>query len=161
LRKQLEAFHGHIDPKAVDFAWPHLSEDDPYIRFAARVAIEWQPVATWQERALAESEPNRAAIALIALCRCGDKSLQPRIVRKLNQLLDSSSTHTALLPILRGYELCFIRMGAPSSDVASQIPKRRDLPEFAVPARDVSAARISAFAEPGREDDPASFDGDA
>src|SRR5207248_1365708 len=42
LRRELEALHGHKDPRAVDFAWPHLSSEDRFIRFAARIAIEWQ-----------------------------------------------------------------------------------------------------------------------
>ncbi len=42
---QLEAFHGKQDPKAVEAAWPHLGDKDRFIRWAARTAIEHQPVA--------------------------------------------------------------------------------------------------------------------
>ena len=59
LRHELEAFHGHVDGAAVETAWPHLSSKDRYIRFAARIAIESQPVATWQQKALAEKIPRR------------------------------------------------------------------------------------------------------
>ncbi len=126
LLTELESFHGHVDPKAVDVAWPYLSHADATIRFAARVAIEWQPVATWQERALTETNSQRAALAMIGLCRCADKSLQPRILKRLNQLFDARSQNTDLLTILRGYELCFIRMGAPSTELAAEVEKRLD-----------------------------------
>ena len=55
LRRSLEAFHGHADPKAVDAAWPHLGHPDRFIRYAARVAIEFQDPKDWQDRALAET----------------------------------------------------------------------------------------------------------
>ena len=54
---QLEAFHGQQDPKAVEAAWPHLGHPDRFIRFAARVALEHQDPKTWQDRALAETDP--------------------------------------------------------------------------------------------------------
>ncbi len=42
LRHTLEAFHGHADSKAVEVAWPYLGHSDRFIRWAARVAIEFQ-----------------------------------------------------------------------------------------------------------------------
>jgi putative heme-binding domain-containing protein len=69
LRHELEAFHGHQDPKAIDAAWPHLSSKDRHIRWAARTAIEHQPVATWKEKALTESDPAKQVNALLALAR--------------------------------------------------------------------------------------------
>ncbi|MGL6095770.1 MAG: PQQ-dependent sugar dehydrogenase, partial [Fimbriiglobus sp.] len=35
LRRELEAFHREPNPKALEFAWPHLNSDDRWIRFAA------------------------------------------------------------------------------------------------------------------------------
>jgi hypothetical protein len=55
LRRSLEAFHGVKDAKAVDAAWPHLGHDDRFIRFAARLAVEAQPVGQWRSRALSET----------------------------------------------------------------------------------------------------------
>ena len=57
----LEAFHGHADPKAVEAAWPYLSNPDRFLRYAARVAVEFQDPATWREKALAETNPQAAA----------------------------------------------------------------------------------------------------
>ena len=67
LRHQLEAFHGHPDPGAVAAAWPHLGHPDRFISWAARVALEHQPRATWQAQALDESDPAKHLPALLAL----------------------------------------------------------------------------------------------
>ena len=32
LRHKLEAFHDHVDPAAVNAAWPHLASDDHFMR---------------------------------------------------------------------------------------------------------------------------------
>ena len=42
LRHKLEAFHGHADPEAVEVAWAYLGHPDRFIRWAARVAIEFK-----------------------------------------------------------------------------------------------------------------------
>lgn len=68
-RRRLEAFHGKQDPAAVAAAWPYLGSDDRYLRYAARVALEHQPASQWRERALAETSPQAAITALLALVR--------------------------------------------------------------------------------------------
>lgn len=69
IRRALEAFHGKQDPKAVAFAWPHLSSDDRFIRAAARVAIEHQPLAEWEAKAFAETNITAQLEALLAVTR--------------------------------------------------------------------------------------------
>ncbi|WP_153556825.1 c-type cytochrome [Roseimaritima sediminicola] len=69
LRRSLERFHGRQDRSAVATAWPHLSHDDRFIRFAARTALEHQPVETWADRALTEPDPKKQVEALLALAR--------------------------------------------------------------------------------------------
>ena len=58
-RHRLEAFHGKKDAGAVGAAWPYLSDPDRFMRFAARTAIEHQPVEEWADKALAESDPKK------------------------------------------------------------------------------------------------------
>jgi len=70
-RRALEAFHGKIDPAAIESAWPHLGDPDPWIRGAARVVLEWQPVATWSEKALASGGDLAGLTARLALARAG------------------------------------------------------------------------------------------
>ncbi|MDP3072808.1 MAG: c-type cytochrome [Opitutaceae bacterium] len=67
LRRSLEVFHGKEDPAALAKAWPHLAHSDRHIRWAARIAIEHQPVATWADKALAERNPAIQVEALLAL----------------------------------------------------------------------------------------------
>ena len=69
LRRSLDRFHGRQDSSAVSVAWKHLSSDDRFIRAAARTAIEHQPVATWADKALTESDPAIQVEALLALAR--------------------------------------------------------------------------------------------
>ncbi|HEY1067648.1 MAG TPA: c-type cytochrome, partial [Pirellulales bacterium] len=111
LRHKLEAFHGKVDPAAVEFAWPHLNSRDRALRFAARVAIEWQPVDTWKAKALAETKPTASILALCALARSGgkDAALEAAIVDKLNALPFNRLTEEQLLDALRVYQLTFIR----------------------------------------------------
>ncbi len=121
LRHELEAFHGVQDPKAVEFAWQYLNSPDRALRFAARVAIEHQPVASWHAKALAETRTTGSIYAMIALARYGDKSLAPQIVEKLNGLpwkkLSPDQTNAAL----RAYGLTFIRMGQPDASMAQSV----------------------------------------
>ena len=69
LRQSLEAWHGKQDGRAVEVAWPHLSHPDRHVRWAARMAIEHQPLESWKERAFAEPDPARQITALLAVAR--------------------------------------------------------------------------------------------
>ena len=69
LRRSLERFHGLVDPKAVAAAWPCLASDDRFISAAARTALEHQPVESWSEKALTESNPTTQVQALLSLAR--------------------------------------------------------------------------------------------
>ena len=126
LRHTLESFHGHRDPAAINAAWESLNSPDRYIRFAARVAIEWQPASEWQQRALDEKRPTASIESLIALSRVGDKSLQPSVLESLNRLQLSSLTREQLLMSLRAYGLCFIRMGRPAEAQMDSLRSRFD-----------------------------------
>jgi putative heme-binding domain-containing protein len=68
-RRELAAFHGRQDPKAVETAWPHLSSPDRYIRAAARTVLEHQPLDQWQAKALSESNATAQLESLLALAR--------------------------------------------------------------------------------------------
>src|SRR4051794_12431641 len=60
LRRALEGFHGHPDANAIDAAWPHLGDRDRAIRYAARIAVEWQDPSRWGQKALTEPDPRKA-----------------------------------------------------------------------------------------------------
>lgn len=113
LRKQLEAFHGKVDPRAVETAWPHLRSADRALQFAARVAIESQPVDTWRDKALTETDPNAAFAALVALARSDSPKSQPAILSALEKFPLEKLSEFQKLAKLRAMELSFIRQGQP------------------------------------------------
>lgn len=121
LRKSLEAFHGKADAKAVETAWPHLDSADRYLRYAARLAVESQPVATWQDKALAETKPQAALAALLALVRSGDAKVGPAVQESLTKLPIDKLNDTQKLEKLRVMGLSFIRQGRPSVAAAKKI----------------------------------------
>jgi putative heme-binding domain-containing protein len=82
LRHELEAFHGKADPKAIEVVWPHLSNPDRHLRWAARTAIEHQPVDSWKEKALSETDPAKQVEALLALARVGGVDPYHRVPAK-------------------------------------------------------------------------------
>ncbi len=125
-RKMLEAFHGETNPKAVETAWPFLSSDDRWLRFAARIAIESQPVADWQQRALGETNPVAAIHAAIALARHGDKKLQPDLLASLDRVEWDALASSRRVDLIRAYSLAFIRMGAPDDATRKALAARLD-----------------------------------
>lgn len=123
LRHSLEAFHGSTEAGAVaiDTAWPHLSHSDRRIRYAARLAIENQPVDLWSERVLNESNARATIYAAIALCRHGDASWTSRLLSKLNGIGFDSLELKDQLTLLRAYSLCFIRLQEPTPTEAAAV----------------------------------------
>jgi putative heme-binding domain-containing protein len=141
LRRELEAFHGAPAPDpaaAVNRIWRHLGHEDRAIRFAARVALEWQPVSAWQGRALAEKDPAAATQALIALARASsrdafhrkpsdpqpDPALKSRVLGALDRISWNKLSEAAQLDLLRAYTLCFTRLGAPDTATRERLIAR-------------------------------------
>lgn len=112
LRKSLEAYHHQENPAAIDAAWPHLDNADRFLRFAARIAIESQPAATWAERALTENRPQARATAIIALARTGVADHRAPAIKAL--LENKPATAEARLATLRAFALVFLRLGEPT-----------------------------------------------
>ena len=126
-RKSLEAFHGHPDAKAVPAAWSFLDSPDRATRFAARTALEWQPVATWQDKAIAETNPRAAIAAIASLARVSgrdewfrgpdykpaDPALKERAIATLERIDIEGIAYQDKLDYLRALSLVFIRMGPP------------------------------------------------
>lgn len=121
IRHTLEAFHGKQDPKAVETAWPFLSSKDRFLRNAARVAIESQPVAQWVEKAFAESEIQTRITAAVALARCGEKDLRARQIGNLLTISPDKLEESQFLGLLRAYGLTFLRLGAPDATEKAKI----------------------------------------
>src|SRR6266481_2123007 len=126
-RHALEAYFGRRDPRAVDASWPYLRSPDRFLSFAARIAIESQPVDRWKDAAILESNTNAALNALLSLARCGGKETQRDLLTAALKKfpLDSLSV-TQKLQKLRIIELSFIRQGKPDADLAKLALEKLD-----------------------------------
>jgi len=120
-RKKLESFHGKQDPAALEAAWPQLASPDRYLRYAARIAVEHQPVASWQEKVLAEKNPVALIQGAIALARHGKPEAGPGLLAALGNIKAASLDETQLINLLRAYGLVFIRMGKPAEAAGAKI----------------------------------------
>ena len=122
IRHKLETLHHADAPDAIATVWPYLGHADRTIRFAARIALEHQPVESWLEKALAENSSADAKLtALLAVARCGAKDLQIPFLGSLSQLDSSKLNESQVLSALRVLGLSFIRMGEPDEQVAHDI----------------------------------------
>ena len=100
LRRKLESLHRADAEDAVITAWPYLHHPDRWIRHAARVAIEHQPVAKWEEKVWEETHPDRALSALLALGRVAPSSMDAAIRTRLAEIpLDELSTESKLTAV--------------------------------------------------------------
>jgi len=121
LRRKLESFNVQADPAAVEFAWPHLDSPDRFIRYAARLAMERNPVSQWQAKALHEKRPQAAFTALLALARLGDAEVQPAILKALTSIPFTRLTEEQTLSKLRVIEVSIARHGVPTGELAKQV----------------------------------------
>ncbi len=172
LRQKLESFHGHADPAAIETVWPYLSDQDRAIRFAARIAVEWQNPSQWREKALHEKDPRKAVAALVALTRVsgndkphsalstsgppnerwGDTTPNPALQGPILSSLDaidwSRLSRADRVDLLRAYALAFTRLGRPDEAVSHGLIAKFDA---LFPAKYVEAdfllAEILAYLE--------------
>jgi len=148
LRHQLEAFHGKQDPKAVETAWPNLGHEDRLIRFAARIAVEHQPVSQWKDKALAEKNPRAALTALMALARSGegDKALLTPVLDALDRIDFQKLKGLDRETYVRDYQLAFARFGAPDDATRAKVAKKLSaLFPTKEPWLDVDLAEVLVF----------------
>jgi putative heme-binding domain-containing protein len=117
IRRKLETFHGHADAAAIPYAWPYLRDQDRFIRFAARIAVENQPVAQWEEKTLREKDPVILTQAAIALARQGKPTVKDNLLRALTGVQYAKLTPSQQIDLLRAFELVLSRMGMPSPPV--------------------------------------------
>ena len=124
IRKRLEQFHVREDARAVAETWPHLASPDRTLRYAARVAVERQDLAEWQDRALRENDTVASIQAMLALARTGRSELQEAVLGRLGLLPLEQLPEDQLLEALRAYSLAFIRMGGQRSALGRQAAER-------------------------------------
>jgi glucose/arabinose dehydrogenase len=140
LRHKLESFHGHQDPAAVATVWPYLGDQDRALRYAARVALEWQDAAQWREKALTETDPRKSVAAIVALARVSgrdeihrtestpapDSQLRARMLAALDRINYKSIRYAEKLDLLRAYSLVFIRLQRPDEATLKRYVEKFD-----------------------------------
>jgi len=126
LRRRLEAFHEGPHPEAVAAAWPALNHPDRFVRYAARVALEHQPLDGWAGRVAAEADPVRRVQAAIAAARMGATAQRDTILQALAAMPAGSLGGALRTDWLRAVELCLLRLGEPSPATRLQLIRLLD-----------------------------------
>jgi putative heme-binding domain-containing protein len=125
-RLALEAYHLKKDPAAVAAAWPHLASSDRALRFAARTALEKQPVDQWAEKVIAEENQVAQLGAIMSLARIGTEKHQAASLAELGQYDYEKLDLQTRFDLLRAYTLVFKRLGAPADAQRKQIATQLD-----------------------------------
>lgn len=112
VRRELEELHVTQDAAKLPLVWSHLGSDDRWIRFAARLALEDQPLEAWRERVATEADSKARHTALMALARAGTADDQPTVIQGLNEWDFAAADPDELLWALRTMQLTSIRQGA-------------------------------------------------
>ncbi len=139
-RRKLEALHGHQDPQAVQTAWSYLGHADRHLRWAARIAIEHQPLSNWVERVFEEKNQAIQVEALLAAARAGgicpphrneksapvDQALGKRLLATLVALDAGQLTHAQQLTWVRTIEIVLNRFGMPDENSVRRLTMKLD-----------------------------------
>lgn len=116
-RLRMEYLHRDgTGPEAVEQAWPQLDHRDRWIRYAARIAIERQPLDRWAPKALEEKRPRALIEAAIALARSGETRHRAPLLERLNSVDVGALDEAARRALIRAYQLVIIRLGQPEGE---------------------------------------------
>src|SRR5690625_5009641 len=114
--RTLGVCHGTGHRAALGPAWPHIASSDRFIRHAARVAVEAQPVKQWVDRALNEKNPTARIAALVALARNGSAEHRSPALQSTLEILNQELNAEQKLGSLRALALIFMRLGDATLD---------------------------------------------
>jgi len=122
LRHKLEGLHktGPVSPEDLETILSHLGHPDRFIRYAARIALEHRPVDSWKSRVASLPHPIAKIHGVIALARQGKSADQSLALSLLAAIPYPELEIPAQLDALRALQLVFIRLGAPSPEIAKE-----------------------------------------
>ncbi|MBG29989.1 MAG: heme-binding protein [Opitutae bacterium] len=126
LRHEIEALQRPGDKRDLSIIWKALGQEDRFIRNAARISLEHQPVKTWAEKALAEKDSQTLLTAITALSRQGFTGQRDAILDALGRLNWKELSEAQKLHMLRNYGLTMARLGKPDPKVVSSIVAKLD-----------------------------------
>lgn len=121
LRREIEKFHRLSAPGTAEKVWEYLGHEDRRIRYAARIAIEHQPLASWKDLVFKERNVVRLTEAMLALARNGDASLAPQMMHKLATIDVKALPMRMKENLLRVYEVIIARTGVPAEQDRLQL----------------------------------------
>ena len=124
LRREIEQYHKPSPAGTVEKIWEHLGDEDRFIRYATRIAIEHQPVDSWKELVFKERNVVKLTEAMMALARNADTTLQNRMLHKLSTIEINKLNNRMLLNLLRVYEVIIARYGKPTGVEGDALIKR-------------------------------------
>ena len=112
MRQRLEQFHvAAAVPPDLDQVWPYLSSDDRHIRYAARIALEHQPLEQWKHKALVAGETNTNEViqSALAWARNGQLGDPAEVLELVGSLKEGTLSDEQLLAALRVIEVVLSR----------------------------------------------------
>lgn len=122
LRRKLESY-AMGETADTDLIWSSLGHDDRRIRYAARVALEYQDPKTIEGRLVSETDPESVMQAAIALARIGDQQSRNVAMAKLITLTFTDLSENEKTDFIRACDLLFIR-GEFGSDLKNELAKK-------------------------------------
>ena len=135
LRRELEEYHKPGANADLSRIWANLGHADRHIRFAARTALEHQPIQTWSPSDLTHLSPMLRIHAMAGRARAASAQLiddeskrkvLAEIMDTLKGINPKELDKTSILDLLRAYALAFIRLGRPSNGEAAEIARQLD-----------------------------------
>lgn len=151
IRRQLEAYHQGSQAGAIAFAWPHLKHEDRFVQYAARIAVEHQPLNEWKDKAMNEEDPATLIQAAIALARHGDKASNNQMLQSLMRVDFGELSDRQQQNILRAFELILYRHGNPSGALKDQLVNYLD-PHFPAGDNNIDRAFSTVLVSLGAPD---------
>ncbi|MCH2132931.1 MAG: DUF1080 domain-containing protein [Phycisphaerales bacterium] len=135
-RQSMESLHHAPAPGRIGDIQAALRSDDRLVRYAARVALERQPVEQWRDLALSEQHPAAALEMLLALSRqdTANSDRVNQVITRALQIGESSTSADRQRNAMRVIALAMARYGPPSEptrdaarDWVRQLSHRSDI----------------------------------
>ena len=122
IRRELEQYHKAGAPAdGLEKAWNHLNHQDRFVQYAARIVLEHQPVATWKDKALAETDPVKKIHSILALAHHATDADAAAMLTSLMQVDYKSLSAKDKQGILRTIEVILSRYDKGSEPVKQQL----------------------------------------
>jgi putative heme-binding domain-containing protein len=125
LRRRLEEFHGKPNGD-LRVILENLGHSDRFIRYAARVALESQPFASWSDAVFSTKETKAVLNAMLAVAHQGTAKEVGPVVDKLSTMDFESLSESDQLFWLRVLQVTFARHGEPTSEKREKLVRRLD-----------------------------------